>query len=189
MKHLRRAWKRLKAATTREPNFTDELETHLQMQTEDNLRAGMSPAEARRAAVLKFGALESTKENLRDQSTLPRLESLFKDVAYALRMLRKNPGFATVAILTLALGIGANTAIFSVLNGVLLRPLPYSNPDRIVSLNTAWEQKGRAIPRISGGDLLDIQSSDKYSRRSATSWAAKWACKSEAEANSPACIL
>jgi putative ABC transport system permease protein len=161
MKPLRRGWKRLLGAARPEPNLQEELETHLQMQTEDNLRSGMSPEEARRAAVLKFGALESTKETLRDQRTLPRFESLFKDVAYALRILRKNPGFAAVAILTLALGIGANTAIFSILNGVLLQPLPYSNPDRIVSLNTVWRQKGRAIPRISGGDLLDVQSGNQ----------------------------
>ncbi len=161
MKPLRRAWSRLKAAVRPEPNLHHELETHLQMQTADNLRAGMSPEQARREALLKFGHIESSKECLLVQRSLPRLDSLFKDLAYALRILRKNPGFAAVAILTLALGIGANTAIFSVLNGVLLQPLPYPNPNRIVTLNTAFQPAGRTIPRISGGDLLDLQSANQ----------------------------
>ncbi|MDB6037937.1 MAG: macrolide transporter ATP-binding/permease protein [Verrucomicrobiales bacterium] len=132
-----------------------EIESHLQMHVEDNLRLGMSPEEARRKAMIKLGGVESTKENYRDQRGLPLLEIAMQDLRYGLRQLRKNPGFTLVAILTLALGIGANTAIFSVVNSVLLRPLSYPESNRLLWVSERTS-KSRDIP-ISFPNFTDWQ--------------------------------
>jgi predicted permease len=150
MRRLRRIWKRAigaRGGAWREQEFAAELESHIQMQTEDNLRLGMSPGEARRAAVLKLGGFASTQESLRDQMGLPALDSLFKDIHYALRGMRKSPGFTVVMVLTLALGIGANTAIFSLVNQILLHPRGISHPERLVVVRTKYERLNlKSIP-------------------------------------------
>ena len=122
--------------------LSDELESHIQMHIEDNLRRGMTPEEARRDALIKLGGIESTKESYRERRGVPALETLLQDVGYGLRMLRKNPGVTAVAVITLALGIGANTAIFSLLDSVLLRFLPVEKPEQLVQVSRRGPEAG-----------------------------------------------
>jgi putative ABC transport system permease protein len=129
-----------------ELELVEEIESHFQMHVEDNLRRGMSAAQAWREARLKFGGLDQTKESMREVSTFMTLETTWRDLRYAIRGLRGNPGFAATAILSLALGIGASVAIFTLADNLLLRPLPYRKPDRLMMV---WEVNPHTTSRNS----------------------------------------
>ena len=138
MRHLRALLLRSTGLFRREQgsrDFADEIESHLRMHIEDNLRSGMDAEQARRQALIKLGGMQQTKEQYRDRRTLPMLEMLWSDIRFGARVLWKSRVFAIVAVVTLALGIGGNAAIFSIVNGVLLNPLPFPQPERLVALH------------------------------------------------------
>ena len=142
----------------RDRDLAAEMDSHLRMHIEDNLRAGMNSAEARRQALMKLGGVEQTKETVRDRRALPLLESLLQDLRYGLRMLLKDPGFTFVAVLTLALGIGANTTIFSVIESALWRPLPFPHSERLVDIASSNLKRTWEWGPVSPADFLDWKS-------------------------------
>jgi predicted permease len=170
MKALRRLWRRLLgslAGGRRDHDLARELDSHIQMMTDDHVRRGRSPEEARRLALVTFGGVEVTKERYRDQRGLPSIDSIRQDVTFAWRTWRRNPGFAAIAVLTLGVGLGANTAVFALLNSVLLKPLPVRDAHQLrvlkwvgnglpVSLN------GRLDQDATGWTVADAFSADAY---------------------------
>jgi predicted permease len=133
-----------------EGDFTAELESHIALDVDDGVRSGLSADEARRQALIRLGGVEQTRQAHRERQRFPWIDSMLQDVGYGLRTLRKNPGFAVTAVFTLALGIGACTAVFSVLNAVVLRSLPYGNPEKLVYVLTP-------NPHLSAGANVPIE--------------------------------
>jgi len=153
MRKLRALWMRwrgLFGSGFEDVELDAELASHLQMHVDDNLRSGMTPEEARRRALIQLGGMEQTKQAYRERRSLPFLETLAQDLRYGARLLAKSPAFACMSVATLALGIGATTAIFSVVKAVLLAPLPYKDPGRIVAVWTNNPARDGQSPSSAG---------------------------------------
>jgi predicted permease len=139
MRRLRALFSRVSGlfgGARREQDLADEIDSHLQMHIEDNLRAGMTLEQARRKAMRELGGVERTKQAYRERSTLPLVENVLRDLRFALRQLLRNPGFSVLVLVMLALSIGANTAIFSIVNALMLKSLPYTHPERMGTIYT-----------------------------------------------------
>lgn len=159
MRRLRALWTRFRGlvgAARGEDDGSAELESHLQFHIDDNLRAGMAPAEARRQALISLGGLEQTRQAMRERRTLPSMEMLARELRHAGRALWKSPGFAAVSILVMGLGIGASVALFTVVRSVVLRPLPFPQPDRLLAI---YGRDGHGGNVVAPGDFRDWQKS------------------------------
>jgi putative ABC transport system permease protein len=162
MKFLRRFIIRLSnftAGRRADQRLQEEMAEHLALQTEENLRAGLPPAEARRQAALKLGAAQAIREHYNAEQGLPLAENFLVDLRYAFRMLHRSPGFSLIAIATIALGVGATTAIYSVIDATLLHPLPYPHPSELVRIEANLPGVGAHDVGISIPELRDLQNS------------------------------
>src|SRR4051794_10989165 len=155
-----------------ERELADEMRFHIEQQVAANIASGMPAAEARRRALLEFGGVESIKEECREQRGVSWIETTVQDLRYSLRLLGKNRSFAAVAILTLALGFGVNTAIFTIVYGVLLRPLPYPEPDRLLRL---WESSTRRPNRgaVAAANIEDYRQAHSLEQVALHGWTSK----------------
>jgi len=162
VKFLRRFFMRLSnlaRGRSADQRLQDEIAEHLALQTEENLRAGMAPAEARRQATLKLGAAQAIRERHHAEQSIPLIENLLFDLRYAFRMLVRSPAFSFIAIATMALGIGATTAIYSVIDATLLHPLPYPNPSELVRIEDDLPGVGAQDVSVSIPEWKDLENS------------------------------
>src|ERR1044071_7118682 len=152
---LKRRWRALTHKRAVEQELDNELQFHLDKDIAENINSGMTAEDARYEALKAFGGVEQSKEEARDTRGVRVIENVLEDARYSLRLLTKNPAFTFVVLLTLALGIGANTAIFSFANGILLRPLPYPQSDRLVVLDETALKRGVDSMSVSYPNFLD----------------------------------
>src|SRR5687767_6493431 len=157
---IRRRMRALFRRSTVEREMHNELAFHFELEKEERMRAGASAAEAHRAAIHAFGGVDHVKEAYRDARGTRPMENFIHDLRYGVRILRRNPALAIAAILCFALGIGVNSAIFSIVNGVLIRPLPYRDADRIVVINEGLPKMNPGMGRISAAELVDYRELD-----------------------------
>jgi predicted permease len=158
MRQLRAFWMRLRGLSKsqqQESDFEAELASHIDHDADEGVRAGLSPEEARRQALIRLGGAEQTRQAYRERKTLPPLESVMQDVRFALRQMRKAPGFTLTAVLTLALGIGANTVIYTLIDSIMLRPLPYARQDRLMRIT------GTTLPALPKGWIRELGNNSK----------------------------
>jgi putative ABC transport system permease protein len=147
-----------------EQELSEELQTHVDMLTDEHVRRGLPRDDARREALRNLGGLEQTREMVRERRGLPILETLGRDIRFGARLLARTPGFTLAAICTLALGIGANTAIFSVVDAVLIQSAPYPDPDRLVSIWEVSQKSGEPIPSVAPANYADyVRRADAFS--------------------------
>src|SRR5688572_1879600 len=164
MRYIRAALARIAGVFTghrADDALRDELQAHVDMETAENIRRGMHPDEARRQAIMASGGLTQAAEAVHDRRGLPWVESVAADTRYALRALRHSRAFTAVVVITLALGIGANTAIFSVVRGVLLKPLPHRDGGRLVYLRHSTDGLGGENINFSVPEVRDLRNGTK----------------------------